>query len=106
MKRLAIVLSESQHHGLHPVWRQLIDALHKHGLSATATRGLMGFGHSGKPHEGLTPDVLPDLPITIEAIDEDAVIDRALKDVEAMPFDGLIAVHDVTVVRWRPHAKK
>jgi PII-like signaling protein len=106
MKRLVIVVSEAQHHGLHALWRELIDVLHQLGIAATATRGLMGFGHSGKPHEGLSPDTLPDLPVTIEAIDEDAAIDRALAAIEARAFEGLIAVHDVQVVRWRQHPRR
>jgi uncharacterized protein len=107
MKRLAIWLSESQRHGLRPLWREVLDALHRHGLAgATATRGLMGFGHGGKLHEGLSPDAPPDLPITIEAVDEDAAIDRALPDVDALVQEGLVAVHEVQVVKARPHARK
>jgi PII-like signaling protein len=106
VKRLAIWLSESQHHGLRPLWREVLDALRRHGLAgATATRGLIGFGHTGKLHEGLSPDA-PDQPITIEAIDEDAAIDRALPDVDALVGEGLIAVHDAQVVKSKPHARK
>lgn len=107
MKRLAVYLSESQHHGGKPLWREVLDALHRHGLAgATATRGLMGFGHTGKLHEGLTPDAPPDLPVTVEAIDEDAAIDRALPDVDALVEEGLVAVHDVQVVKAKRHARK
>jgi PII-like signaling protein len=107
MKRLAVWLSESQRHGLRPLWREVFDVLHKHGLAgATATRGLIGFGHTGKLHEGLTPDAPPDLPITIEAIDEEAAIDRAVPDGDALVQDGLVAVHDVQVIKARPHAQK
>lgn len=107
MKRLAIWVSESQRHGLRPLWREVLDALHRHGLAgATATRGLVGFGHAGKLHEALSPDAPPDLPITIEAVDEDAAIDRALPDVSALVQEGLVAVHEVQVVKARPHARK
>ena len=102
MKRLVIYLSESQRHGLRPLWREVIDALHKHRLAgATATRGLMGFGHTGKLHEGLSPDAPPDLPVTVEAIDEDAAIDRALPDVDALVSEGLVAISDVDVILYK-----
>jgi uncharacterized protein len=107
MKRLAIWVSESRRHGAKPLWRAVLDALHQRGLAgATATRGLVGFGHTGKLHEGLSPDAPPDLPVTIEAIDEDAAIDRVLPEVDALVPEGLVAVHPVQVVKAKPHARK
>lgn len=107
MKRLAVWVSESQRHGGKPLWREVLDALHRHGLAgATATKGLVGFGHTGKLHEGLSPDAPPDLPVTIEAIDEDAAIDRALPDVDALVQDGYLAVHEVQVLKRKAHAHK
>lgn len=105
MKRLAVYVSEAQRHGAKPLWREVLDVLHHHGLAgATATKGLMGFGHGGKLHEALSPDAPPDLPVTIEAIDEDAAIDRALPDVDALVQEGLVAVHDVQVIKAKKHA--
>jgi PII-like signaling protein len=107
LKRVVIYLSESQRHGLKPLWRSVLDALHKHGLAgATATKGMVGFGHTGKLHEDLTPDAMPDLPVTIEAIDEDAAIDRVLPDLDALVEDGLVAVHEVQVIKSRRHKAK
>lgn len=107
MKRLVVYLSESDRRGAKPVWREVLDALRKHGLAgATATRGLVGFGHTGKLHEALSPDVTPDLPVTIEAIDDDAAIDGALPDVDALVSEGLVAVHDVQVLKGRQHKRE
>jgi len=63
---------------------------------------MVGFGASGKMHEDLTPDAMPDLPVTIEAIDEGPRIDAVLPDLDVLVTDGLIAVHDVEVVKARP----
>jgi PII-like signaling protein len=102
-RRLVVYVSESRRRGLRPLWREVLDACHRHGLAgATATRGLMGFGASGKMHEDLTPDAMPDLPVTIEAIDEGPRIDAVLPDLDVLVTDGLIAVHDVEVVKARP----
>jgi PII-like signaling protein len=107
MKRLVVYVSENERRGGKPVWREVLDALRKHGVAgATATRGLMGFGHTGKLHEALSPDVPPDLPVTVEAIDEDAAIDRALPDVDALIPAGLVAVHDVQVLKARQHKRE
>jgi PII-like signaling protein len=107
MKRLVVIVSESVQTRGRPLWRAVLDALHRHKLAgATATRGLLGFGHSGKLHEGLSPDAPPDLPVTIEAVDEGAAIDRALPDVDALVPDGFVAVHEVQVVKAKKHGQR
>jgi PII-like signaling protein len=107
VKRLVVIVSESVRRAGKPLWREVLDALRRHQLAgATATRGLLGFGHTGKLHEGLSPDVPPDLPVTIEAIDEDAAIDRALPDVAALAEGGLVAVHEVQLLRAKKHAHR
>ena len=106
-KRLVIYVGENQRWHHKPAWREIVDLCRKHGLAGTtATRGLLGFGPSGKMHEDLTPDVMPDLPITIEAIDEAEEIDRALPDLDLVVQDGLIAVHDTQVIKARPRKQK
>ena len=107
MKRLVVYLSERDRHGLKPVWREVLDVLRRHGLAgATASKGLVGFGHTGKLHEDLDPDALPERPVTIEAIDEAEAIDRALPDVDALVVSGLVAVHEVQVIKSKKHAHK
>lgn len=102
-RRLVVYVSESSRHGRRPLWREVLDTCHRHGLAgATATRGIVGFGASGKLHEDLTPDAMPDLPVTVEAIDEAPRIDAVLPDLDVLIGDGLMAVHDVRVIKARP----
>ena len=105
-RRLVVYVSESRRRGLRPVWREVLDTCHRHGLAgATATRGIVGFGASGKLHEDLTPDAMPDLPVTVEAIDEAPRIDAVLPDLDVLVTEGLLAVHDVQVVKARPRKR-
>jgi PII-like signaling protein len=102
-KRLVVYVGEQQRWHHKPLWREVVDVCHRHGLAgATATRGVLGFGSSGRLHEDLTPDAMPDLPMTIEAIDTAEKIDRALPDLELLVEEGVVAVHDVQVVKARP----
>ena len=102
-RRLVVYVSESSRHGLRPLWREVLDTFHLHFLAAaTATRGIVGFGASGKLHEDLTPDAMPDLPVTVEAIDEAPRIDAVPPDLDVLIGDGLMAVHDVRVIKARP----
>ena len=102
-KRLVVYVSENQRWHHRPLWREVVDLCHKHGLAGTtATRGLVGFGHTGRMHEDVSPEVTPDLPITIEAIDDAEKIDRVLPDLDLVVRDGLIAVQDMTVIKASP----
>ena len=102
-KRLVVYLSENQRWHHKPLWREVVDLCHRHGLAGTtASKGLVGFGQSGKMREDVSPDVIPDLPVTIEAIDEADKIDRVLPDLELLVEDGVIAVQDVQVIKARP----
>lgn len=106
-KRLVIYVGENQRWHHKPLWREVVEICRKHGLAGTtATKGIVGFGHSGRVHEDLTPDVMPDLPITIEAIDDAEKIDRALPDLDLVVEDGLIAVQDMQVVKARPRSSR
>ena len=76
-RRLVVYVSESRRRGTKPLWREVLDTCRRHGLSgATATRGLVGFGASGKLHEDLTcalEDTVPTAHAKIRS-----VIDRRL----------------------------
>ena len=106
-KRLVVYVGENQRWHHKPLWREVVDLCLKHGLAGTtATKGIVGFGHSGRVHEDLTPDVMPDLPVTIEAIDDAEKIDRALPDLDLVVQDGLIAVQDMQLIKARPRPTK
>src|SRR5438552_19200037 len=49
---------------------------------------------------------MPDLPITIEAIDDAGRFDRALPDLDLGVEDGLIAVQDMQVIKARPRSSR
>src|SRR5207237_757904 len=48
-KRLVVYVGENQRWHHKPLWREVVDVCRKHGLAGTtATKGIVGFGHSGK----------------------------------------------------------
>jgi uncharacterized protein len=102
-RRLVVCVSENRMRGRRPLWREVLETCRRHGLAgATATKGLVGFGPSGHVHEDLTPDAMPDAPITIEAFDSAEAIDRVLPDVETLVDEGIVAVHEVQAAKMRP----
>ena len=64
-KKLTVYVTESATHHGRPVFQQVVEIAHKHGLSgATVTRGLMGFGRSRTIHTP-HPDLASKLPVRL-----------------------------------------
>ena len=73
---------------------------------ATAYRGILGYGAHRRIHGHKTIALSSDDPIMISMVDEDDKINRMLTALESMISGGcMIAVSDVTVVRYVEHAE-
>ena len=72
---------------------------------ATAYRGILGYGAHKRMHRHKTLTLSSDDPIMISMVDEEAKIDKMITALETMISGGcMIAVSDVTVVRYMEHA--
>jgi len=73
---------------------------------ATVYRGIIGYGAHKRIHRHKTLALSSDDPIMITIIDEEEKINRMISALETMISGGcLIAVSDVTVVRYVEHAE-
>ena len=66
---------------------------------ATVFRGLEGFGDTAELHRSHI--LAQDLPIVIQIVDTEGSIRRLLPVVEEMMDKGLIAMSDVSMVRFQ-----
>ncbi|MGP6159944.1 MAG: DUF190 domain-containing protein [Vulcanimicrobiaceae bacterium] len=75
--------------------------LRKRGFSGvTAFKGIEGFvGHS-VGHAARVIDLTSELPILIEAIDEEAKIRAVLPTLDEMIREGLVTIEAVEVIRY------
>lgn len=74
---------------------------------ATVHRGLMGYGAHKRVHRHKTFAFSGDDPIVITLVDEQSKVDKMLAALETMISGGcLIALSDVTVVKYVEHAGK
>jgi len=74
---------------------------------ATVYRGVLGYGAHKRIHRHKTLALSSDDPIMITMIDEEEKINKMITTLETMISGGcLIAVSDVTVVRYVEHAEK
>lgn len=72
---------------------------------ATVYRGILGYGAHKRIHKHKTLALSHDDPIVVSVVDEEEKIDKLLASLETMIRGGcMIAVSDVTVVKYEEHA--
>ena len=83
-----------------PLHEAIVEEARRQDLAgATVYRGIEGYGASSRIHRKhlLTSS---DLPIMVCIIDEADKIQRFLPTLEAMVYEGMIAISDVEVIRY------
>jgi len=101
--RVIIYIGESDHYQGKALYMALLQLLKKEGAAgATAARGLAGFGAHSRIHTAAILDLSSDLPIRVEWVDRQEVVERLLPRVRRMVNDGLITVEEVDVVQYAP----
>ncbi len=99
--RLRVYIGESDRYRGKPLYLYILELLKTRGLrGATVYRGIAGFGSHSRIH---TVDILrlsEDLPIVIEAVDEEDKVRSVLGEVEEVVEEGLITVDPVRLVYY------
>ena len=104
---LTIYMGESDRWNGAPLYEAVVlKARELHLAGATVLRGPMGFGAASRIHTAKILRLSEDLPIVVEIIDTAEKIATFMPHLEAMLGQGLITVHDVTIVRWEPVASQ
>ena len=116
-KKVTIYVNEDTQYHLQPLYEALLTyLLHKGVTGATATRAIAGFGTHQVVHTTKIELLGAHLPIRIEFVETAEKVDALLPTLYDMVTDGLIEMHDTTVVKVatkehpteakRPHEKK
>ncbi len=99
-KKVTIYVNESTRYHLGPLYEAILTFLmHKGVAGATASRAMAGFGTNKVLHTTKIEDLMMDLPMRIEFVDTAEKVEEVLPTLYEMVTDGLIEVHDVTVVK-------
>ncbi len=99
---LRIFVGESDRHGHHPLYEDIVLQARKHGLAgATVLRGLMGFGKHSILHTAKILRLSEDLPMVVEIVDSREKIDSFLPLLEEMISDGLVTLERVQVLHYK-----
>ena len=106
-KKVTIYLNEDTQHHLGSLYESVLTfLLHKGVSGATATRALAGFCAHRVLHTPKIEALAEHLPIRVEFIETADKVDEILPTLYEMITDGLIEVHDTTVVKIATKEKK
>ena len=105
-KRVTVyVNSTDQYHG-RPLYTAVVRLCQDKGIAgATVLRCVEGYGAGRHLHTPRLLELSENLPVCIDIIDLPERIEPLLRDLDGMIGEGLIAVSDVHVIRYRHDAK-
>ena len=99
-KKVTIFINEDTQHHMTALHDSIMTFLMHKGVSgATATRAYSGFGSHQLLHTPKVEVLAQHLPIRIEFVETPEKVDEVLPTLYEMVSDGLIEVHDTTVVK-------
>jgi PII-like signaling protein len=98
-KKLSIYIDESDTLHGKPLYEVLLDIFYKNKVAGVSVfRGVAGYGSHGVLHTSKMLELSTDLPVKIEAIDSEEMINGVLDDVTAVVKKGLIELSDSNVL--------
>lgn len=99
-KKLTIYLDEMDKFGGKPVYEVLMDIFYKKKIAGVSVfRGVAGYGTDGVFHTAKMLELSTSMPIKIEVVDSEKMINKVLPDVYHVVERGLVEVADTSVVK-------
>ncbi len=99
-KKLTIYIEESDKFHGKPVYEVLLDIFYKRKIAgASVFRGIEGYGSDGVFHTAKILELSTSLPVKIEVVDSEAMINAVLDEVSSIVERGLIEVSDTNVIK-------
>lgn len=106
-KKLSIYVDETDKFQGRPVYELLLEIFFKRKLAgASVFRGVAGYGSDGILHTAKLLALSTALPVKIEVVDSEDVINGILPEVTSLVEKGLIEVSDTTVIKCCVRTKK
>jgi len=98
---MRIFLAEGDRYEHRPLYEALVEMLRKEGFAgATVLRGVSGFGAHSVYHSQKLLDLSADLPMIIEAVENEEKINRVMPRIDTMMSGGMITLEKVRVIRY------
>ena len=99
-KKLTIYVDEGDKLHGKPVYEILLDIFFKRKIAgASVFRGIEGYGSDGVFHTAKILELSTALPVKIEVVDSEEMINDVLPDVTSLLERGLVEVSDTNVIK-------
>ncbi len=99
-KRLTVYVDESDKIGGKPVYEILMDVFYRKKIAGVSVfRGVAGYGSDGVFHTSKMLELSTSLPVKIEAVDSEEMINTVLPDVAEIVGKGLVEISDTYVIK-------
>jgi PII-like signaling protein len=99
-KKLTIFVDETRKLHVKPVYEVILDILAQRKIAgASVFRGMAGYGSGGKLHTSKILELSTTLPVKIEVVDSESMINVVLAEISSVVENGLIEVSDTQVIK-------
>ena len=99
-KKLTVYVDETDKYEGKPVYEVLMNMLYRQKIAGVSVfRGVAGYGSDGVFHTSKILELSTSLPVKIEAIDSEEMIDMVLPLVSNIVVKGLIEISDTSVIK-------
>ncbi len=99
-KKLTVYVDETDKLHGKPVYEILLDIFFKRKIAgASVFRGMAGYGSDGVYHTAKILELSTTLPVKIEVVDSEGMINDILPEVTSIVERGLIEVSDTNVIK-------
>ncbi|HYA86895.1 MAG TPA: DUF190 domain-containing protein [Nitrospirota bacterium] len=106
-KKLTVFVDENDKFHGKPVYEVLLDIFFKKKIMGVSVfRGIAGYGSDGIFHTAKMLELSTSMPVKIEVVESDEMLNRVLPDVYHVVERGLIEVADTNVVKCCPKAEE
>ena len=104
---LRIFVGESDRWQKKPLYEAIVEMLKSEGFAgATVLKGVMGFGAGSVVHSDRLLRLSSDLPVVIEVVESEEMIENVLDRLDEMVSGGMITLEKARVIRYRPEERK
>ncbi|HXY61995.1 MAG TPA: DUF190 domain-containing protein, partial [Nitrospirota bacterium] len=105
-KKLTVYVDENDKFHGKPVYEVLLDIFFKKKIMGVSVfRGIAGYGSDGIFHTAKMLELSTSMPVKIEVVESEEMLNRVLPDVYHVVDKGLVEVADTNVIKCCPEVE-
>lgn len=105
-KKLVVYIDETHKFHGKPVYEVLLDIFFKKKIMGVSVfRGIAGYGSDGVFHTSKMLELSTSMPVKIEVVESEEMINRVLPDVYHIVEKGMVEITDTNVIKCSPVAE-